>query len=132
MVWACTLYTTAGRAEDIECTPLTRITNFRKKNRVIEMDAQKLFQKFTLGFRQGTLDERISDVEWIRGALNLISATERKQLANSLLEFLSSNPTGPGVQKLWNESAASYFIADDEELRSFLKLVVKLADDQPP
>lgn len=88
----------------------------------------KAFRKFTLGFRQGTLEEGITEEQWIGDALNFLEASEQQAVKTFLTELLARDPSGPELQKVWNESSASYLVADDDELRSFLRLIVALIE----
>lgn len=89
------------------------------------MISSKDFRKFTLGFRQGTLEPGISVEQWIQDALGFINIDELRSVKVYLSELLARNPGGQELQQVWNGSSASYYIADDEELRSFLRLVLE-------
>ena len=80
------------------------------------------FGRFTRCFLQGSLEEAKNEIDWIDGALKLSNPAQRSVI-KLFLDQILTDCDGSALQRIWSSGAPAYGIANDDELRDFLKLV---------
>ena len=90
------------------------------------MDPTPEFTKFTAGFHQDIFDLHEDDDEILETALNALSQQEQQRLREFLKSIVQSPLSDEELQDLWNTSAADFYIADPDQVRSLYQSIIDL------
>lgn len=75
-------------------------------------------------------DESPSERDLIAFARKHTTGEQRRVVKSYVDQLLKPEVSGEMLQKVWFESGASVFIADQAELRTFLQMIRKELDEQ--
>ena len=81
------------------------------------------------GFHQDSRRLARDEIAWIRHALGILSADQRRVVRQFLTELLALAPTGQQLQDIWQSTGPDWGFPDDEGLRPFLTLVRDMAGE---
>lgn len=81
------------------------------------------FNKFAIGFIQGSSRDHATMSEWIRSALLRLDPGEKKSLKCYVDGLLRDNVTEDRLLALWSKTSADYFVHVDGSMRGFLAVV---------
>jgi hypothetical protein len=81
------------------------------------------FKRFAEGFYQGSDSEYATPEEWIASALMRLDSAQKRIVKQFLLELLKNNPDEAELQRIWSSTAADYYIAGNNGLRSFFMVI---------
>ncbi len=96
----------------------------------ISMIVPAVFNKFAIGFIQGSDKEYTTMPDWIHGALGRLKVEEKQELKAFIDTLLQSNPTEDELQKIWMATVADYYLYAHGTVRGFFALVSEEAGKQ--
>ncbi len=80
-------------------------------------------RRFAVGFIQGSSSEHSSPQKWADAAIGLLDSTEKRALKKYLDDLLARNPDEAALQRIWNGTAANYYLTAHGSVRGFFEMI---------
>jgi hypothetical protein len=88
-----------------------------------QMNVPKAFDRFAVGFCQGSSSEHPTMLHWIDSSLQYLSLDDKRVVKQFIDAVLRGKLTEDELQKIWNQTPADYYVQINGSLRGFFAVV---------